>query len=113
MTTTSTKKKSSKNKTICFSTRKVSCMLKSAIDATANKRNSVNIVENYESIIQVVQHNDTMKKHWQVYQKDFSYAKDISFKDTCDAVKDIMGYGNHSCKNGPLPILCNALSFFY
>jgi hypothetical protein len=66
------------------------CMLRSAIDATANKRNSVNIVKNYEVIIQVVQDNDTMKKHWQVYQKEFNYAKDISFRDTCDAVKDIM-----------------------
>jgi predicted nucleotidyltransferase component of viral defense system len=65
-------------------------LLRSAMVATSQKRNSVNIVGNYESIIDGVLNNDTMNKYWKGYQKDFSYAKDISFKETCEVIKEIM-----------------------
>ena len=65
-------------------------ILKSALVATAEKRNSVNIVKNYEAIMNGVQSNDVMDRHWQGYQKDFSYASGISYKDTCNAVMDSM-----------------------
>ena len=65
--------------------------LKSALAATAKKRNSDKVVKNYENIINSVEINDTMNKHWKGYQKDFIYAIEISFKETCNAVRDIMG----------------------
>ena len=65
-------------------------LLRSAMVATSQKRNSFNIVGNYESIIDGALNNDTMNKNWKGYQKDFSYAKDISFKETCEVIKEIM-----------------------
>jgi predicted nucleotidyltransferase component of viral defense system len=65
-------------------------LLKSAMLATSEKRNSANIVGDYKTIIDGVLNNDTMNKYWRGYQKDFSYAKDISFKETCEVIKEIM-----------------------
>jgi hypothetical protein len=31
-----------------------------------------------------------MQGFWKSYQKDFDYAKDISFGDTCDSVLSVM-----------------------
>ena len=33
-----------------------------------------------------------MQNLWKKYQKDFDYAKDISFEDACNSVKYIMDY---------------------
>jgi hypothetical protein len=31
-----------------------------------------------------------MQKQWENYRKDFAYAADIAFEDTCDAVERLM-----------------------
>lgn len=61
-------------------------LLREAIEATAEKRNSLNIVKNYKSIIDTIRASNVMKQRWKSYQKDFDYAKDIDFEDVCDAV---------------------------
>lgn len=61
-------------------------LLREAIEATAEKRNSLNIVKNYKSIIDTIRDSNVMKQRWKSYQKDFDYAKDIDFEDVCDAV---------------------------
>jgi predicted nucleotidyltransferase component of viral defense system len=64
-------------------------VLREAIEATAEKRKSVQIIKNYKSTIEIIQESSVMKQRWKSYQKDFNYAKDISFKDACDAVLQI------------------------
>lgn len=64
--------------------------LKEAIQATAENRNSTEIVKNYKEIISVVRSSDIMRKHWENYQKDFDYASDIKFDDTLNILEKIM-----------------------
>lgn len=61
-------------------------LLREAIEATAEKRNTVQIIKNYKSTIEVIRDSSVMKQRWKSYQKDFDYAKDINFEDACDAV---------------------------
>lgn len=64
--------------------------LKAALLATTEKRNSTGIVEQYDKIISVIQNSELMQKRWLDYQKDFDYAGDIEFGDTCGAIKEIL-----------------------
>lgn len=64
--------------------------LRKALNATAKKRGSLEILKNYRDIIDVVKSSDVMIKQWSNYQKDYEYAADISFDETCDAVVQMM-----------------------
>lgn len=65
-------------------------LLKEAIAATSEKKNSGHILENYKPILEVIRGSDVMYQRWKSYQKDFDYAKDIEFMDVCYAVVEIM-----------------------
>ncbi len=64
--------------------------LKNAIQATAEKRGSGLVLTNYEAILDAIQSSEIMQNHWRRYQKDFEYANDISFEDTCISVRNLM-----------------------
>lgn len=64
--------------------------LKSAIKATAEKRGSGLVLTNYEAVLEAIQNSEIMQNHWRRYQKDFEYANDISFEDTCISVRNLM-----------------------
>lgn len=61
-------------------------LLREAVEATAKKRKTVHIIKNYKSIIENIRDSSVMKQRWKSYQKDFDYAKNINFEDTCDSV---------------------------
>ena len=61
-----------------------------AIDNTAKKRATLEIIKDYRHIMDVVKQSDAMIHHWDDYKKDFEYARDIGFADTCDSVVEIM-----------------------
>ncbi len=65
-------------------------ILKDAFAATAKKRGTEHIMENYVEIIEAVINSSAMNNQWARYQKEFEYARDIGFEDTCEAVKNIM-----------------------
>lgn len=65
-------------------------LLRKALDATVEKRRTNNAIEKYEEIISVVRNSNIMKKRWDMYRDDFSYASDIEFNEVCDAVMEIM-----------------------
>lgn len=65
-------------------------VLKDAFTATVKKRGTEQIVANYKEIIETVANSTVMKNQWTRYQKEFEYAKDIRFEDTCKAVIDLM-----------------------
>ena len=64
--------------------------LKAALNATAQKRGSSEVLKSYHKIMDTVRNSEIMQKQWKNYQKDFEYAIDIIFEDVCDAVVQIM-----------------------
>lgn len=65
-------------------------ILKEAFAATVKKRGTEHIVTNYKEIIETVLKSSAMKDQWARYQKEFDYAKDIQFEDTCRAAIDLI-----------------------
>lgn len=61
-----------------------------ALDATMNKRGSSAVVKQYHKIMEVVRNSAVMSQQWNNYRKDFDYAADIEFAETCDAVIRVM-----------------------
>jgi len=64
--------------------------LKAALKATVEKRGSTAVVKDYRKIMNAVRNSEVMQKQWYNYQKDFEYATDIVFEETCDAVVQLM-----------------------
>jgi predicted nucleotidyltransferase component of viral defense system len=64
--------------------------LKAALDATAKKRGSANVIKNYRGIMETVEESEVMQRQWRNYQKDFEYAVGIEFADVCEAVVALM-----------------------
>lgn len=64
--------------------------LKAALNATAEKRGSLEVVKEYRSIMDTVKSSEIMQRQWKNYQKDFEYATDIAFEDVCDVVVELM-----------------------
>ncbi len=48
------------------------------------------MMENYRDIIDEIKSNLQMQDLWKKYQKNFDYAKDISFEETCNTIIYIM-----------------------
>lgn len=78
---------------ILYSLRGTECSistLKQALKRTAEKRGSIKILENYIAIIEEIKNNQQLQNFWQRYQKNFDYAQNISFQETCDSILNIM-----------------------
>ena len=78
---------------ILYSLRGIECNIKTlreALERTADKRNSRRALTIYSDIIAEIRESDTLRVFWKKYQRDFDYAKDISFDDICDTVERIM-----------------------
>ena len=64
--------------------------LSQALEKTANKRSSGKVIENYADIIEKIRSNEQLRGFWKKYQRDFNYAKDISFDDICNTIRHIL-----------------------
>ena len=64
--------------------------LKAALLATTEKRGSAFVTGHYKEIMETVKASGVMQKQWLDYQKDFEYAADIDFLDTCNTVMLLM-----------------------
>lgn len=64
--------------------------LNTAIIATADQRNTTKAIRNHESILKTILDSNIMHKYWLNYQKEFDYAKNIGFTDTCASVSSIL-----------------------
>ena len=65
-------------------------MLKTALDATVEKRGSKKVLKGYRKIMDIVKNSEIMKKQWDKYRKDFEYAADIVFVDACNTIVQLM-----------------------
>lgn len=64
--------------------------IKAALDATAKKRGSTEVIKEYRKIMNTVRNSEVMLRQWENYRKDFEYADGIAFEETCDAVVELM-----------------------
>ncbi len=64
--------------------------LHKALIATSQKRASYETVKNYKKIIDEIIKSSNMNIHWSNYQKNFEYAKGITFEETCLSVKEML-----------------------
>ena len=64
--------------------------LKKAIINTFKKRETTYYLENINNQISEIENSDDLKEIWNNYQNKFTYANDISFKDTIDVIKEIV-----------------------
>jgi predicted nucleotidyltransferase component of viral defense system len=71
-------------------------VLRSALEETAKKRNSFDVLPRHEKILDDIRNSGTMREFWKKYQRDFDYASKISFDDVCDTVLQIMSMINQT-----------------
>lgn len=62
-------------------------LLKKAIYATATARESSAILSDINTVFNLLSHDEVMKSAWELYQRDFSYAKSIPWTDIIKAVR--------------------------
>jgi Uncharacterized conserved protein len=65
-------------------------VLKTALEETANKRGSAKALRSYKETMATILNSIEMKRFWTGYQKEFDYAKDISFDAACSAVNEVL-----------------------
>lgn len=65
-------------------------ILRQALERTTQKRGSSQVIQNFMDIIEEIKTSHQMQTHWEKYQKNFDYAKDISFADACETIQSIM-----------------------
>ena len=64
--------------------------LKTALDATVEKRGSKMVLKDYHKIMDIVKNSGIMQKQWDNYRKDYEYAADIAFVDVCNTIEQLM-----------------------
>ena len=60
-----------------------------ALERTAKKRGSLNLLENAENVLKAVKYSDDMKKMWNTYQKKFRYAGTFAWNDMMLSVREL------------------------
>lgn len=64
--------------------------LRRALERTTEKRGSAKILTQYPEIIQEIRDSEILRRQWNKYSREYDYAKDILFDDTCNAIQKIM-----------------------
>jgi len=78
---------------ILYALRGAECdmeVLRQALYKTAFARGSLTVIGNYREIVKDIVESSQMQGFWSAYQKEFDYAKDISFRDACETAMQIM-----------------------
>ena len=65
-------------------------VLKNALEDTAEKRKSKDTIYNWEEQVRGIEISDYQKELWIRYQRQFKYAKDISFDNSVQIIREIM-----------------------
>ena len=63
--------------------------LRKAIINTSKNRETLSYIENANEYINLIENDSKLKLLWNNYQKNYEYAKDISFEDTIKSIKII------------------------
>ncbi|EOT4863773.1 TPA: nucleotidyl transferase AbiEii/AbiGii toxin family protein [Streptococcus pyogenes] len=65
-------------------------ILKTALNNTAKKRESLDVLTNWESQLEEIRSSDYQNQLWSRYQKSFRYASEISFEESVEVVAIIL-----------------------
>ena len=65
-------------------------VLKNALENTAEKRKSKDTIYNWKEQLRGIEISDYQKELWIRYQRQFKYAKDISFDNSVQVIREIM-----------------------
>lgn len=65
-------------------------ILKRAVENTSEKRNSKTLIRNWKEQVIGIEISTYQKNLWSRYQRQFKYAKDISFEDSVQIINEIM-----------------------
>ncbi|MCO4478799.1 hypothetical protein Si139_01421 [Streptococcus infantarius subsp. infantarius] len=65
-------------------------ILKTALNNTAKKRESLDVLTNWESQLEEIRSSDYQNQLWSHYQKSFRYASEISFEESVEVVAIIL-----------------------
>ncbi len=64
-------------------------LLKAALKGTCEKRNTSSKIAGFENMLSLLREDEGMNFRWKVFQKKFSYAKEIAFEETIETVREI------------------------
>ena len=65
-------------------------ILKRAVENTSEKRNSKTLIQNWKGQVIGIETSTYQKNLWSRYQRQFKYAKDISFEESVQIINEIM-----------------------
>ena len=65
-------------------------ILSKAVERTFKSRNSKYDIEYFNEIIQVIENDNSLKRVFQNYKSKFDYTKNIEYKDTINALKELI-----------------------
>ncbi len=74
-------------------------LLKTAINLTSEHRESLDLIHNWENVLEILSSDEDMKKRWKVYQKTYFYAKDIKYEDLMKSIDKVGKIYNKYNKN--------------
>ncbi len=63
-----------------------------ALKATANHRGTTEQIADVPSILHNIEESPELQTMWDKYRKQFSYAKDITYEQIMDSIKDLLKY---------------------
>ena len=64
-------------------------LLRVAINLTSEHRESLDLIHNWKSTLELLRADEDMQKRWKVYQKTYFYAKDIEYNELLDSVEKV------------------------
>ena len=60
-----------------------------ALERTAKKRGNFSLLENAESVLNIVKSDEDMKRLWNIYQKKFKYASEYTWDEVIHSVIEL------------------------
>lgn len=61
-----------------------------ALERTIEHRGTRSQINDFADTLSVIANSEDLKKMWSNYQKQFAYAKDVSFEDVCQAIAGLI-----------------------
>ena len=61
-----------------------------ALNKTIEHRGTKNLINDFGSTMEVVSESADLRRMWNNYQSQFPYAKDISFEELCNSIKELL-----------------------
>ncbi len=64
-------------------------VLRAAVKGTCEKRKTTSKIVGFENVLSLLLEDEGMNFRWKVFQRKFSYAKEITFEETIETVREI------------------------